>query len=170
MAALFQRYQSKAWRNSVSQPREAKKAEGYSLFPEPLMFVVPADAIRAKSLPGTYAKLLQFVGDRAVPPVKGTLQRREYFIFIFLKDKVSSSSELDIKVSSKSSGEGGYNKGVKSVYLNDRHVTYMSGKMTLFDKSSSSLVYIKAIFKPGKEVGFFSRSAKRVGLFASDGT
>ena len=71
------------WLNRARQPQKPKVSKGYSIFPEPMMFVVPADALTSKKLPGSYAKLLQFVGERAVPLRGATLQKREYIIFVF---------------------------------------------------------------------------------------
>jgi hypothetical protein len=170
VAAIQKQFKGKMWPNQIVRQQKPETAEGYALFPEPMMFVVPAGAIRSKKLPGNYAELMRFVGERAVSPGRATKQKREYFIFVFLKNAVSPSSELGIKISNSKSGDGGIDKGLKTVYLNRRHVAYISGKMTLADPGPKALVYFKVLFTPGKEVGFFSRSQQQVGLFASDGS
>jgi len=163
------KFKSKMWPNRISLPFGSKQSEGFSLIPEPIMFVVPAASMGTGKLPGNFADLLEHVGMRAVPVKPGALKKQKYVIFIFLKDSVSPTSTLEVKVSDNLKGTGGYKESSKYLYLTKHRIGYLSGQMTLFNSSPDSLLYIKAVFKPGKEVSFFSRSAKQVGLFSTSG-
>ena len=155
--------------------KEARVTQIYSTSPEPLMFVVPAQALPtdASGYPNTYAGLLQFVGERAVQPGKtGSVsnQQKDYVIFVFFLDLVSDSANLYVKISNEPSGINGYGKSTQYVNFGGWHVGLLAGQFSLFGDKAIHPLYVKAVFTPGEEVGFLLRTPKLVGLFSLNGS
>ena len=154
---------------------EARVTQIYSTFPEPLMFVVPAEVLPADAdgYPNTYTGLLQFVSARAVRATKAapvSHQQKDYVIFVFFLDPVSDSASLYVKVSDEPSGINGYSKSTRYVNFGDWRVGLLAGRFALFGDKTSPPFYVKAVFTPGEEVGFLRRTPKLVGLFSMSGS
>lgn len=154
---------------------EAHVTPIYVTYPEPRLFVVPAKALPADAnrYPGTYGELLQFVGTRAVDSTATTpvsMEQKDYVIFVFLLDEVSASANLDVKVSSEPSGIYGYKDSTRYVNFGDWRVALLAGRFTLFGDETFPPLFVKAVFTPGEEVGFLSRTPKLVGLYSISGS
>jgi len=154
---------------------EARVTQIYSTSPEPLMFVVPAEVLPtdASGYPNTYAGLLQFADARAVRSTKTasvSKQPKDYVIFVFFQDPVSDSANIHVKVSDESSGINGYGKSTRYVNFGGWRVGLLAGRFVLFGDKTSNLLYVKAVFTPGEEVGFLHRTPKLVGLFSMSGS
>ena len=138
----------------------------YSYFPEPILFVVPAQAIKT-AIPDTYVELLQYVGERAVnyaQPEPVVLEKKEYVIFVFFLDQISPASKLEVKISDESASIYGYKDSTEYIDFNGWRVALLSGHFILFDNGDQPDLFVKGVFTPGKEVGFI-RPSKLVGLF-----
>ena len=154
---------------------EARVEPIYSNFPEPMMFVIHAEELPKETgaYPGTYTGLLHFASEHAVNPSKPesiSLEKEEYVIFVFLLDRISPSSKLEIKVSDEKNGIRGYTKSTKYIDFNGWRVALLYGRFIMFDNRGTQPLYVKAVFIPGREVAALSRSPKLVGLFYLDGT
>jgi hypothetical protein len=146
----------------------------YSRFPEPIMFVVPAEVlpVTADGYPQEYSKLLQFIGKLAVhsaKPASVSMKKRDYVIFVFFLDQVSSSSNLKVKISDQFAGMNGYEKSTMYMDFDGWRAALLPCRFTLFGNSASPPIYVKAVFSPGKEVVFLRRTPKLVGLFKLSG-
>jgi hypothetical protein len=153
---------------------DARVKSMYSQFPEPIMFVVPAEALPsdARRYPGTYGGLLQFVAARAVDPHKRASIRRDernYVIFVFFLDQASPSANLEVKLSDRASTIYGYNESTRYLDYGGWIVGFVAGRVTLFAGGSSPPLYVKAVFTPGEEVPFLRRTPKLVGAFHISG-
>jgi len=154
---------------------EARVTQVYSTFPEPLMFVVPAEVLPANAgdYPNTYVELLQFAGARAVPSTKTaslSKQPKDYVIFIFFLDQASDTANISVNVSDEPSGIHGYKESTRYVNFGGWRVALLAGQFTLFGDKTSQPLYVKAVFTPGEEVGFLRRAPKLVGLFNISGS
>ena len=144
----------------------------YSDFPEPIMFVVPADVLPT-TYPGNYPELLEFVGERAVNPLTPesiSPEKSEYTIFVFLLDRISPSSKLEVKISNEKTGIRGYKESTMYIDFNGWRVALLSGRFTLFDPEGTNPLYVKAILTPGQQARTKSRAPKPIGLFCLDGS
>ena len=138
----------------------------FSELPEPMLFVVPAEAIQAV-LPDTYGELLGYVGERAVPfaQMKSAAPgKKEYVIFVFLLDQSSPSAKLEVKISDDPENIYGYKESTKYIDFNGWRVALLAGRFILFDNGEKPDLFVKAVFTPGKEAGFI-RMPKVVGLY-----
>lgn len=145
---------------------EARVAPIYSYFPEPILFVVPAQAL-STPYPDRYAELFQYVGERAAnyaPPEPVVLEKKEYVIFAFFLDQISPASKLEVKISDESASIYGYKDSTKYIDFNGWRVALLPGHFTLFDNGDKPDLFVKAVFTPGKEVGFI-RPSRLIGLF-----
>jgi hypothetical protein len=146
----------------------------YATSPEPIMLVVPAEALPEEPVayPDTYTGLLQLVGEHAVNLAEAEsipLERREYVIFVFLLDRISPSSKLEVKISDEKNGIRGYTKSTRYIDFNGWRVALLSGQFILFYNRGTNPLYVKAVFSPGREVGAI-RIPQLVGLYCLDGT
>ena len=145
---------------------EAEVTPIFSELPEPMLFVVPAEAIQAV-LPDTYGELLGYVGERAVPfaQMKSAAPgKKEYVIFVFLLDQSSPSAKLEVKISDDPENIYGYKESTKYIDFNGWRVALLAGRFILFDNGEKPDLFVKAVFTPGKEAGFI-RMPKVVGLY-----
>lgn len=154
---------------------EAHVTQVYSTFPEPLMFVVPAEVLPviASGYPNTYGELLQFVGTRAVASTKTaspSMLPKDYVIFVFFLGQVSDTANISVNVSDVPSGINGYNESTRYVHFGGWRVALLAGRFTLFGNKTSQPLYVKAVFTPGEEVGFLRRAPKLVGSFDISGS
>jgi hypothetical protein len=146
--------------------RETRVTPIYSYFPEPIMFVVPAQAFLTP-YPDRYGELFEYVGERAVnyaQPESVLAEKKEYAILVFFLDRISPASKLEVKVSDDPQGIYGYKDSTKYIDFNGWRVALLPGHFTLFDNGGEPDLFVKAVFTPGKEVGFI-RPPKVVGLF-----
>ena len=150
---------------------EARATTLYSTFPEPLMFVVPAETVAR--MPGhlrrTQPELLSFVAANAVPwKTRGWVPRgkRDYVIFVFLMDRISPSAELAVKIAEERSGKFGFKDSSKYLDFDGWRV---GSVLARFDLAGSKL-FVKVVFRPGEEVSGGFRSSQLVGLFPLDVT
>jgi len=155
--------------------REIRVAPVYSDCPEPMMFVVPAEALPqgTHAFPDTYMELLRYVGKRAVDSTKPASPPREkadYLIFVFLLDRIAPSSKFEVKVSDTSSGTQGYKAASRYIDFNGWRVALLPGRFVLFDDLEKERLYVKAVFTPGTEVSALKRAPRLVGLYCLDGT
>ena len=147
----------------------------YATFLEPLLLVVPAKALPADAdrYPGTYGGLLQYVGARAIHSTETASvfnQQEEYVFFVFFLDQVSDSADINVKISDEPSGIYGYSKSTRYVNFEGWRVGLLAGQFAQLDDKTSSPLYVKAVFTPGKETGFLHRNPKLVGLFNISGS
>ena len=145
---------------------EARVEPIYSYFPEPILFVVPAQALPTP-YPDRYGGLFEYVGERAVDydqPESVVLEKEEYVIFVFFLDRISPASKLEVKISDNSADIYGYKDSTKYIDFNGWRVALLPGHLTLFDNGEKPDLFVKAVFTPGKEVGFI-RPSRLVGLF-----
>jgi hypothetical protein len=154
---------------------EARVTQVYSTFPEPLMFVVPAEVLpaNASGYPNTYGELLQFVGARSVRSTKTASEsetQKDYVIFVFFLDRASDSANISVNVSDEPSGTNGYKESTRYVNFGGWRVALLAGRFTLFGDKTSQPLYVKAVFTPGEEVGFLRRTPKLVGVFNISGS
>jgi len=146
--------------------QETRVTPIYSYFPEPILFVVPAQAL-STPYPDRYGELFQYVGERAVnyaQPESVVLEKKEYVIFVFFLDRISPASKLEVKISDKSTDIYGYKDSTKYIDFNGWRVALLAGRFILFDNGEEPDLFVKAVFTPGKEVGFI-RPSKLVGLY-----
>jgi hypothetical protein len=140
-----------------------------------MMFVVPIEAL-SQGMGGyseTYAALLQFVGERAIDPEKSEsfpMEKRDYVIFVFLRDRISPSSKLEVKISGEKAGTRGYKDSTSYIDFDGWRVALLPGRLTLFDNSGTAPLHLKTVFTPGAEVPSLRRAPTVVGLFHLDGT
>jgi hypothetical protein len=154
---------------------DTRVAPIYSTFPEPIMLVVTAETLlnNMDAYPDTYVELLQFVGERAAnieKPSSVFPEKKDYVIFLFLLDRISSSSKLEVKISNEKTGVLGYKDSTRYIDFDGWRVALLSGRFVLFDTEGTNPLYVKAVFTPGKEAPPLSRSPKLVGLFCLDGS
>ncbi len=169
MGNSSRQYSDRVWPNSVEQSADQQTAEGYSSFPEPILYIVPSAAIRSRKLPGTFDQLQRYIADRAVSAKQKSMGEETYVIFAFLSDTVSPTSKFDIKISKNRRGTEGFGKGVRQIDFNGRKVVYMAGSMTLFNSSPEFILYVKAVFTPGEEINTLARYPRLVGRYCTSG-
>ena len=131
-----------------------------------MLFVLPAKAIKT-GLPDTFGGLLAYVGERAVPFTQrqsAPPENKEYVIVVVLLDQISSSAKLEVKISDDPEGIYGYKESTKYIDMNGWRGTLLAGRLILFDNGAEPDLFVKAVFSPGKEAGFF-RTPKLVGLY-----
>ena len=147
----------------------AQAATLYSLTPEALVYVVPAERLEgdAGGVPRTHAGLLEFAAANAVTldaPRQVPAGARDFVILAFLLDRISPSAEVSVKVSESGDGTGGYAGASRYVDFDGWRVGILPGT---FDLRRSKL-FVKVVFRPGEEVSFINRQADLVGLLSLD--
>lgn len=148
---------------------EMRAAPLFSTYPEPIMFVVPAEVAvgRPGGLPKVHSDLLRFAAENAVDwstPAKTPTGERNYVIFVFLMDRVSPSAEFHVKIATDANATQGYKESSKYLDFNGWRVGVTPGRFAL-DRVN---FFINAVFTPGEEVGFMSRITRLVGVFPMD--
>ncbi len=149
---------------------EANAAPLYSVFPEASMFVVPSEAVvnLAGNLLQTHTALIRFMAKNAVTwmtPGSVPTGTRDYVVFVFLADRVSPSAELQVKISAVRGGTGGFGKATRYLDVKGWRIAILTGQFALSDEP---YLYVKAVFSPGAEIDFGSRTPRLVGLFSTD--
>ena len=147
----------------------AQTATLFSLSPEALVFVVPAERLEGApgGVPRTHAGLLEFAAANAVSwdaPRQVPAGARDFVILAFLLDRISPSAEVSVKISESRDGTGGYAGASRYVDFDGWRVGILPGT---FDLRRSKL-FVKVVFKPGEEISFFNRQAGLVGLLSLD--
>lgn len=138
----------------------------FAVKPEAVMYLVPYNSInRSQDLAFiSYDKLLTLVRSNQLSPATVPKGIRDYLVFVFLKDRVSPSSELTIKIASSPTDQWGYKDSASYMDFEGWRVGILQGS---FDATNSGL-YIKATFKPGSELE--SGGGQRlVGVFTAAG-
>ena len=138
----------------------------FSDLPQPMLFVVPANAIQT-ALPDTFGELLAYVGERAVPFTQRRTappENKEYVIVVVLLDQISPSAKLEVKISDDPESIYGYKESTKYIDFNGWRVALLAGHFILFDNGEEPDLFVKTVFTPGKEAGFI-RMPKLVGLY-----
>jgi hypothetical protein len=138
----------------------------FSELPELMLFVLPASAIQT-AMPDTFAELLVYVGERAVPFTQRQStppENKEYVIVVLLLDRISPSAKLEVKISDDPESIYGYKESTKYIDMNGWRVGLLAGHFILFDNGEEPDLFVKAVFTPGKEAGFI-RTPKLVGLY-----
>ena len=148
---------------------EMRAAPLFSMFPEPLMFVVPTEIVIGNpgGLPRVHSDLLRFAAENAVDwstPAKTPAGERNYVIFVFLMDRVSPSAEFHVKISDVPNTFEGFKNSSKYLDFNGWRVGVTPGRFAL-DRAD---FFVKAVFAPGEEVGFTNRINRLVGAFPMD--
>ncbi|MCK4857670.1 MAG: hypothetical protein KAT58_06875 [candidate division Zixibacteria bacterium] len=138
----------------------------FSALPEPMLFVVPAEAIQT-AIPDTYGELLAYVGERSVPfshRQSAPPEKKEYVIVVVLLDQISPSAKLEVKISDEPESVYGYKDSTRYIDMNGWRVALLAGCFILFDNGEEPDLFVKAVFTPGKEGGFI-RTPKLMGLY-----
>lgn len=154
--------------------QEAEVTPIYSNFPEPRMYVVPAEVLLTPGnrYPQNYGKLLELVSRYAIPSTRSksiSKKEKDYVIFIFFRDQIAPSARLEVKISEEPSSISGYKESTRYMKADGWDVALLPARFTLFGKENSPPLYVKAVFTPGKEVSFARRTPRRVGLFTLSG-
>lgn len=149
---------------------QASAATLYSTFPDVRMYVVPAEAVMAApgGLPQTHSGLLEFVlaeGVRWGPSTPVPPGINDYVVFIFLKDRVSPSAKITLKISKNRPGHTGYKDSSHYMDVQGWRVGMLTGSFALDSKWP---LYVKMVFRPGQEVSQGDRYERLVGLFSAD--
>ncbi|MBC2712323.1 MAG: hypothetical protein HGJ94_15460 [Desulfosarcina sp.] len=150
---------------------DAKVQPIFSGPPEPMLFVVPAEAIQT-GIPHMYGELLAYVGEQAVPfsnRKSAPPKEKEYVIVVVLLDRISPSAKFEVKISNEPESIYGYKESTKYIDMNGWRVALLAGRFILFDNGEEPNLFVKAVFTPGKEAGLI-RSPKLVGRFCLNET
>jgi hypothetical protein len=135
--------------------------------PETVCFVVPAKAVtlNKENHPKSFTAFYQYMGERALDPeTVDSGERNDYVMAMFFMNRMSPSAKATLAVSDMPSGIQGYTKDSRYVDYNGWRVGLVSGSLALKNPKTESSVYLKAVYTPGKEAGFF-RMAKLVGVY-----
>ena len=135
--------------------------------PETVCFVVPAKAavLNKENHPKSFAAFYQYMGERALDPqMLVSSEQSDYVMAMFFMNRMSPSAKATLAVSDSPSGIQGYTKDSRYVDYNGWRVGLVAGSLALKNPKTESSVYLKAVYTPGKEAGFF-RPAKLVGVY-----
>ena len=151
---------------------EVSAASAEPLFdtvPEAICFVLPAKnlPLSRENYPTTFHELYRFVAERAVlPDDAGSVgTERDWAMMVFFMDRISPSAQMKLGISATSSGFDGYTKDSRYLDYNGWRVGILAGRFVLMDPEAKEHLYLKAVYTPGKEAGFF-RFPKLVGLYS----
>ena len=135
--------------------------------PESRFYIVPLAAIPQEGLPTSHADLLAFAEANGASwdsgaEIKGGKQ--DYVILVLVMDRLSPSAKADVRLSGSRIGTKG--QGGASKYLVDRgwRAGIVSGTFAL----NETKLFVKVVFQPGKEEGFFDRTEALVGIYPLD--
>ncbi len=140
----------------------------FDTVPETVCFVVPAKAaaLNKDNMPKSFSAFYQYMGERAIDPktvVPG--KQDDYVMAVFFLNQMSPSAKASLVISSSPDGDQGYADDSRYVDYNGWRVGLMAGRLVLKNPSPDSSIYLKAIYTPGKEAGFF-KAAKPVGIYS----
>lgn len=136
--------------------------------PETICFVVPAESVdlKAAGMSPSFGALYNYLGQRALDPQAAMPgERKDYLFAVFFLNRMSPSAKATVAVSDSPSGIQGYSKDSRYVDFNGWRVGLLMGGIALKNPKTESSVYLKAVYTPGRETGFF-RMAKLAGVFA----
>lgn len=138
----------------------------FAVKPEASIYVVPRESIADSQelVSVSYDKLLELVRTRQITPSPLPEGVKDYLVFVFLKDRVSPSGELMLKITENSAGVWGYKDSATYMDFKGYRVGVLQGA---FDVTNKGL-YIKAVFKPGDELES-GASQRVVGLYSVAG-
>ncbi len=140
----------------------------YDAVPEAVCFIVPVKkmSLNKEDLPRTFLGMYRLVGEKAIIKTADvfSLDKQGYIMLVFLIDRISPSDKMELYVSSKSSSFEGYSKGSRYLDFNGWRVGLVAGRFVLKDLNATSNLFLKAIYTPGKEAGYF-RSKKLIGVY-----
>jgi len=147
---------------------EATATLASKVLPESICFVVKSDDLMldTNKLPG-FVELYQRAGHLAITPASVQNDpEQEYLILVFFMDKTTPSAKMQLRLSETSSEVNGFDKSSHYInYNNGWRVGIVKGKMNLLNPVAKNSLYLKAVYIPGKEVGFL-RTPKLVGLYS----
>lgn len=141
----------------------------FDTVPETICFVLPAKhlPLSKENRPKTFHKLYQFAAERAILPedAGNADTEKDWAMMVFFMDRISPSAKMKLGISVTSSGLGGYTKDSRYLDYNGWRVGVAAGRFLLMDPGAEEDLYLKAIYTPGKEAGFF-KTPKLVGLYS----
>ncbi len=153
--------------------KKARVEPLYSTEPEPVMFIVEAASLpkSANLFPDSHMELFEFAGKKALSPSSKEFVAEEigenvdYAVFVFLLDRISPSADLQVKVSPNKNSLYGYKEATRYLDYNGWRVGILTGQFSLSGWDQAEPLYIKAVFKPGKEVGII-KTFNLIGRYA----
>lgn len=141
----------------------------FETIPKTLCFVLPANEVPCtrETLPTSFEALYQTVAQKAVVPTDSTLSNREqdWGMVVFFMDRISPSARVRLGVSASDKGFDGYTDASQYVDYNGWRVGFAAGRFAMKDPVAENKLYLKAVYTPGKEAGFFKASTI-TGLFS----
>ncbi len=148
---------------------EAEAVPLFSNDPGSAVFIVPEDVVKTvgENLPQTYEGVLGFAIENALSwakPEQVIAGPRRYVIFVFVRDRISPSASATVLIAESAEGKGGVGGGTR--YLDDHgwRAAVLPGQFAL----DNANLFVKVVFKPGREAGFFDRDEKVVALYGRD--
>ncbi len=141
----------------------------FDTVPETICFVLPASKMPCtqKTLPKTFETLYRQVAKEAVKlgdsHVTGV--EEDWGMVIFFMDRISPSAQIKLLISASDSGFGGYSETSRYIDYNGWRVGFTAGRFALIDQDSENTLYLKAVYTPGKEAGFF-KTPTTTGLYS----
>ncbi len=177
-AGILKLADSNLWRTSIIYAAEytfsadnivissVSSATLFAIKPEPIMYVVPRNSLAPSfDLANTSRdKLLERVRSSRIKLGAEPSGIRDYLVFVFLRDRVSPSSELTLKISITPFDLWGYKDSSSYMDFGGWRVGVLQGSFNITNPS----LYIKAVFTPGDELSSFGRS-QVIGLFSGVG-
>jgi len=156
-------------RDSVINVLAGSARSSFDKIPKTVCFVVPADKIPCteKDLPKTFESMYLRVAKEAVVPGDNRMtdQESNWGMVVFFMDRISSSARFKLAVSASSTGLKGYDKSSKYMDYNGWRVGITAGTFAIKDQNTKDTLFLKAVYTPGKEAGFFKQSVV-TGLYA----
>ena len=141
----------------------------FDAIPQTLCFVLPAGKIPCtqETLPKTFEFLYQQVAKQAVVPTDPNLpdMEQDWGMVVFFMDRISPSARVKLGISASDKGFDGYAETSRYVDYNGWRVGFSAGRFAMKDPVPENKLYLKAVYTPGKEAGFFKPSTI-TGLFA----
>lgn len=127
--------------------------------------LIPVAALPGGTLPAvtSYADLADIISRYAVDPSRVPAAKAEYYIVLSTLDPISTTAQLDLRISSQPAGIDGYDKGQMRTTVSNWGLTVARGTL---DLSSRRDLYAKAVFTPGRETETGQRNATLIGVFA----
>ncbi|MDP6428468.1 MAG: hypothetical protein QF393_10665 [Rhodospirillales bacterium] len=129
---------------------DIESATLFSIKPEAELFAVPRASMGpfAALSAASFDKLLKTVRAKRILPDAGVRGDKDYLIFVFLRDRISPSSKLEVKISDTLLNKFGYKDSSTYRDYNGWRIGVLQGT---FDVTYEGL-YIKAVFNPGGEL------------------
>ena len=149
---------------------EIVAAEAVPLFseaPSSRIYVLEAETFSSRPLPSAHAELMSFANSNALSWQASEKIRKgeqDYIIVVAMLDRISPSAKADVRLANSAVGTKGF--GEASRYLNDSgwRAGIVAGNFAL----DETKLFVKVVFQPGKEEGFFDRSESLVEAYPLD--